>query len=68
MQRHANVFVPLACPCCGAELFVTLDEVHEGGSVRCATCGTRIPLQPEDLPMTHLFHAGHTAARFEFRF
>ena len=50
MQRHFNVFVPMACPHCRTELILTLDEVQEQRSVSCALCGTTILLRPEDLP------------------
>jgi len=48
MQRRVNVFVPFACPRCDAEMVVTLDELHDGATVRCATCGTKVPLKPEE--------------------
>ena len=50
MQRRFNIFIPLACPHCRRELLLTLDQVHEEKSVRCALCGTTIVLQPEDPP------------------
>ncbi|KPJ75424.1 MAG: hypothetical protein AMK72_10175 [Planctomycetes bacterium SM23_25] len=51
MQRHFNIFVPLACPHCRTELLLTLDQVHEEKSICCALCGTTIVLRPEDLPV-----------------
>ena len=51
MQRRVNVFVPFACPRCDAEMVVTLDELHDGATVRCATCGTKVPLKPEELSL-----------------
>jgi len=50
MQKHFNIFVPMACPHCRTELLLTLDQVHEEKSIRCALCGTTIVLRPEDLP------------------
>ncbi len=50
MQKHFNILVPLACPHCRTELLLTLDQVHEERSIRCALCGTTIVLRPEDLP------------------
>jgi len=49
MQRHFNVIVPMACPHCRTELLLTLDQVHEQQSIRCALCGTTIILRPEEL-------------------
>jgi len=48
VQRHVNLFVPLACPHCHAELLTTLDNIQEQASIRCVRCGTVIELQPED--------------------
>lgn len=50
MQRRFNIFVPLACPHCRTELLLTLDQIHEEKSIRCALCGTTIVLRPEGLP------------------
>jgi len=50
VQRHFNIFVPSACPHCRTELLLTLDQIHEERSIRCALCGTVIILRPEDLP------------------
>jgi len=53
MQRHFNIFVPMACPHCRTELLLTLDQIHEEKSIRCALCGTSIVLRAEDLPAPH---------------
>ena len=51
MQRRFNVFIPSACPHCRTEILLTLDQVHEEKSIRCALCGTTIVLRPDDLPV-----------------
>jgi hypothetical protein len=55
MQRHFNTFVPLSCPHCSAELWPTLDDVHDLQSLRCDRCGTWIDLSPGDLPLPFQF-------------
>ena len=66
MQRRVNVFVPFACPRCDADMVVTLDELHDGATVRCATCGTKVPLKPEELSLPyHEPPANDTPMRFQ---
>ena len=66
MQRRVNVFVPFACPRCDAEMVVTLDELHDGATVRCATCGTKVSLKPEELSLPqHPAQATDTPMRFQ---
>ncbi|HUU30987.1 MAG TPA: hypothetical protein VMY69_02680 [Phycisphaerae bacterium] len=55
MGTHLNMFVPLGCPHCHAELLTTLDDVQEEVSLRCSRCGTVIELRPEDLGVPGAF-------------
>jgi len=50
MANHVNVFVPLACPRCGTDLYSTLDDIQQMAEIRCSRCGTSIELRPESLP------------------
>jgi len=66
MQRRVNVFVPFACPRCDAEMVVTLEELHDGATVRCATCGTKVPLKSEELSLPqHPAQANEAPLRFQ---
>jgi len=66
MQRRVNVFVPFACPQCDVEITVTLDELHDGATVRCVSCGTRVDLKPEDPSLPHhVPSASDTPMRFQ---
>ena len=49
MQRRVNVLVPFACPHCGSEMTVTLDQIQEEESVWCARCNTMVSLHQEAL-------------------
>ena len=51
MDRPLNVFVPMACPHCLADLLPTLDDIQEERTIRCSRCGTEVELRPEDVPM-----------------
>jgi transcription elongation factor Elf1 len=53
MQRQFNVFVPFACPRCDVEMIVTLEELHDGATVRCVSCGARVDLAPEEFTAAH---------------
>lgn len=54
MDRPLNVFVPMACPHCLADLFPTLDDLQAERTIQCSRCGTTIELRPDDLPMPGL--------------
>jgi hypothetical protein len=49
MQKRVNVIVPLACPHCRAEIYTTLDDVHQKPRLQCCECGTDVELEAEDL-------------------
>ena len=50
MDKPLNVFVPMACPHCLAELLPTLDDIQEERTIQCSRCGTTVELHPEDVP------------------
>lgn len=51
MDARFNLFIPLACPFCRAELLPTLDQVQHEESIRCSRCGTLIDLRTENAPL-----------------
>jgi len=58
MARRPNVFVPLACPHCMAELLPTLDDIQDERAIRCSACGTEVDLHPDDVPMPGMYAPG----------
>jgi predicted Zn finger-like uncharacterized protein len=68
MQKRVNVTVPLACPHCLTEIFISLDDVRAEPRLQCSRCGTDVELKAEDMVLPAMIHTESEQAFFGIEF
>lgn len=55
MPHTLNMFVPLACPHCHADLLARLSDIEDETTIQCNRCGAGVELGPDVLGPIALF-------------